>query len=50
LALKANLITFHETIFPLVKGIGLQQNKKPNYFLDPNSPLKKRSKKLLDYE
>jgi hypothetical protein len=50
LALEANLIAFCETILPLEKEVELQHSEKSGSSLDPNSPPKKRAKRVLDYE
>jgi hypothetical protein len=50
LALEVDPIAFCEKIFPLVKEVELQQNKKLGYSLDPYSPPKKITKRVLDCE
>jgi len=50
LALEVDPITFREAILPLVKEIELQQSEKLGYSLDPDSPPKKRAKRVLDCE
>ncbi len=50
LAMEVDPIAFCEAIFPLVKEVELQQSEKLGYSLDPNSPPKKRAKRVLDCE
>jgi hypothetical protein len=50
LALEVDPMAFCEIILPLAKEVELQQSKKPSYFLVPNLPSKKRTKRLLDCE
>ncbi len=50
LALKVDPTAFHETIFPLVKEVELQQSEKSSYPLDSDLPPKKRAKRVLDCE
>jgi hypothetical protein len=50
LALEANPIVFCEAILPLLTNVQLKQNNKPSYSLDPDSPSKKRARRILDYE
>jgi len=50
LALEADPIVFHDAILPLVMNVQLEQNNKFFYSLNPNSPSKKKERRILDYK